>query len=42
MSHSLGISKKFHSAPKQRHPTSTKVLSNWPFIMWLQLITSSA
>jgi len=32
---------KFHSELKQRHPVSTEVLSNWPFIKWLQLITSS-
>jgi len=24
---------KLHSAPKQRRPLSTKVLSNWPFIL---------
>jgi len=24
---------KFHIAPKQRHPLSTEVLSNWLFIM---------
>jgi len=33
---------KFHSAPKQRRPVSTKVLSNWPFILWLQGPASSA
>jgi len=33
---------KFHSAPKQRSPVSTKVLSNWPFILWLQGPASSA
>jgi hypothetical protein len=27
---------KFHSAPEQRLPVSTEVLSNWPFILWLQ------
>jgi len=30
---------KFHSAPKERRPVSTEVLSNWRFIIWLQLIT---
>jgi hypothetical protein len=34
--------RKLHSVPKQRHPLSTEVLSNWPSIMWLQLMTSSA
>jgi len=24
---------EFHIAPKQRHPLSTEVLSNWPFTM---------
>jgi hypothetical protein len=24
---------KFHIAPKQRHPLSTEVLGNWPFLM---------
>jgi len=33
---------KFHSAPKQKHQISTEVLSNWPFIMWLQRMASSA
>ena len=33
---------KFHSAPKQRRPVSTEVLSNWPFILWLQRTASSA
>jgi len=33
---------KFRSAPKQRRPVSTEVLSNWPFILWLQRIASSA
>jgi len=33
---------KFHSAPKQRRPLSTEVLSNWPFILWLQRTASSA
>jgi len=33
---------KFHSAPKQRRPFRTEVLSNWPFILWLLRITSSA
>jgi len=33
---------KFHSAPKQRRPVSTEVLSNWPFILWLQGPASSA
>jgi hypothetical protein len=33
---------KSHIAPKQRHPLSTKVLSKWPFVMWLQLMTLSA
>jgi len=33
---------KFHISPKQKHPISTEVLNNWPFVMWLQLITSSA
>ena len=30
---------KFHSTPKQ---VSTEVLSNWPFILWLQRTASSA
>ena len=33
---------KFHSAPKQRRPVSTEVLSNWPFILWLQRTASCA
>jgi len=33
---------KYHSAPKQRCPVSTEVLSNWPFILWLQRTVSSA
>jgi len=33
---------KFHSAPKQTQTVRTEILSNWPFIIWLQLITSSA
>jgi len=31
---------KFHIAPKQRRPVSTEVLSNWPFILWLQRTAS--
>jgi len=33
---------KFHNAPKHRHPVRTEVLSNWPFILWLQRTASSA
>ena len=33
---------KFHSAPKQRRPISTEILSNWQFILWLQGPASSA
>jgi len=33
---------KFHSAPKQRRPVSTEVLSNWPFILWLRRTASAA
>jgi len=33
---------KFHRAPKQRRPFSTEVRSNWPFILWLLRIASSA
>ena len=33
---------KFHSAPKQRCPVSTKVLSSWLFILWLQRTASCA
>jgi hypothetical protein len=33
---------KFHSSPKQRRPFSTEVLSNWPFVLWLQRTVSSA
>jgi hypothetical protein len=51
MSHSLAITahesqfsdkQTFHRAPKQRRPVSTEVLSNWPFILWLQGPASSA
>ena len=43
MAHELPFSdkQKFHSTPKQRRPVSTEVLSNWPFIMWLQRTASS-
>ena len=33
---------KCHSAPKQRRPVSTEVLSSWPFILWLQRTASCA
>jgi hypothetical protein len=33
---------KFHRASKQRRPVSTEVLSNWPFILWLQTTASCA
>jgi len=33
---------EFHSAPKQRCPLSTEVVSNWPFILWLQRTASCA
>jgi hypothetical protein len=33
---------KFHSAPEQRRPAINEVLSNWLFILWLQLINSFA
>jgi len=33
---------KFHSAPKQRCALSTEVLSNRPFLLWLQRTASCA
>ena len=36
MSHSLAISKTFAAHQNKDCPLSTEVLSNWPFILWLQ------